>query len=164
MAKQITFYSELIMKNLILRDFYLKFNKAATASQSLFLLALRIYFGWSFFWSGLGKLQNIYGTAEAFASLGIFYPLFNAYAASLIELVGGACLLLGLGARLAAFALSIVMLVALYTAHYDALLNAYSAPEQLLTQLAFIYLCASLVVFAFGSGKASVDYLIEKKL
>jgi putative oxidoreductase len=150
------------MKNLIIRNFYLKFNKAVATLQSVFLLLVRIYFGWSFFWAGLGKLQNIYGTAEAFASLGIPYPLFNAYAASLIELVGGACLFLGLGARLAAFALSIVMLVALYTAHYDALLNIYSAPEQLLTQLAFIYLVASMIILIFGPGKASGDYLIEK--
>jgi putative oxidoreductase len=131
--------------------------------QSFFLLAIRLFWGSSFFMTGLGKLQNIPAITEYFAGLGIPFPLFNAYAASSVECIGGACLVLGLGSRLASLGLMGVMVVALLTADHEALVNAFDDPQKLITRLPFTYLYTSLVVFIFGPGKVSIDYLMEKR-
>lgn len=132
--------------------------------QSIFLLALRLFWGSSFFFSGLAKLQNIQSIADYFSTLGIPFPLFNAYAASLVECIGGACLFIGLGSRLASLGLATVMTVALYTAHHEAFVGAFEDPQKFITQLPFTYLMTSLIIFIFGPGKLSFDYLIEKRI
>lgn len=152
------------MKQSIFKRFYQLIIDVGSNLQSVFLLAIRLFWGGSFFMGGLGKFQNISSITEYFSSLGIPLPALNAYMASGIECIGGACLFLGLGARLGSLGLIVVMLVALFTAHHDALITAYDDPQKLITQLPFTYLMASLIVFIFGPGKISFDYLIENKM
>lgn len=152
------------MKGSFFKGFYQLIIDVGSNLQSVFLLAIRLFWGGSFFMTGMGKLQDISAIAEYFSSLGIPFPIFSAYAASFVECVGGACLFLGFGARLASLGLMVVMLVALATADRDALLGAYNDPQKLLTRLPFTYLFTSVIVFIFGPGKISVDYLIEKRI
>lgn len=152
------------MQQSIFRSFYQMIVNIGSNLQSLFLLAIRLFWGGSFFMSGLGKLQNIHGIAEFFSQIHIPFPLLNAYLVGVIECVGGACLFLGLGARLSALLLIIVMITALLTANFDSLSAAYDDPQKLITNTAFVYLFACLVVFIFGPGKVSIDYLLEKKI
>lgn len=142
--------------------FYQGLIDIGTFFQDWLLLAIRGYWGFSFFLSGLGKLLEIDPIISYFASLGIPFPEINAYVASWIEFLGGFCLLIGFAARLVSIPLALNMIVALLTAHLDAVKTIFSDPQNFIVQLPFNYLLAVLIVFAFGPGKISIDYLIEK--
>jgi putative oxidoreductase len=115
-----------------------------------------------FFFAGLGKLQDPQRVIDSFANLGIPLPTLSAYLVGLTELIGGACLVLGLASRLAALLLSIVMIVALFTAHFDGVKAAMQEPIAILKETPFPFLMALLVIFAFGPGKISLDYLLRR--
>jgi len=139
--------------------------KIGEALQSPLLLVIRLYWGWQFILTGRGKLMHLDKTARFFASLNIPAPKLNAIMAASTELVGGTLLLLGLFSRFAALALIGVMCVAYGTAEKEALMAIFSNPDKFLGADPFLFLYASVLVFAFGPGKLSVDALIgrEKK-
>lgn len=124
--------------------------------HSLFLLAIRLIWGWQFFQTGKGKLGNLDGVTTFFTSLHIPAPRLNAVMASTTECAGGLLLLLGLGGRLISFPLTIVMIVAYITAEkpgdFDEFVKATPFP----------FLFALLVVLFFGPGRFSVDYLLQR--
>lgn len=144
------------------KNCYLKIRSFGTVLQSILLLAMRIYWGGSFLLTGWGKWHNIPAISDYFSSLGIPFPTFNAYLVGSIECIGGFCLLIGLASRVASIPLICVMVVALLTEHHEALMNAWDDPQNLITQLPFNYLLTTLIVLAFGPGKISVDFLIQK--
>jgi putative oxidoreductase len=80
------------------------------------------------------------------------------------ETVGGLLLILGLASRLIAIPLTVVLCTAYATAHRAALLNIFDDPETFISQPPFNFLVMCLIVFAFGPGKYSLDYLIERKV
>lgn len=82
------------------------------------ILILRVVLGVAFIAHGYSKfaVNGIDGVAGFFMSIGIPAALLMAWIVSLVELLGGIALLLGVGTRLAAFLLSIVMIVAIFTA------------------------------------------------
>lgn len=135
------------------------------AFSHLFLLAVRLFWGWQFFTSGMGKLEDITPISDYFATLHIPFPLANAYLAGTTELLGGAFLLLGLFSRLISLPLIITMVVAFLTAELEATRNIFSDPITFIGRSPFTFLMASLIVFSFGPGLFSLDRLlgIEKK-
>ena len=141
---------------------YSLFSGGAASLQSLFLLLVRLYWGWQFYQTGWGKLNNLPHVIEFFTSLGIPAPALNACFVSSLEFVGGILLILGLGGRLVAMPLTIDMIVAYVTADRAALLSFFSKPEDFYNATPFTFLMASLIVLIFGSGRFSVDYLIER--
>ena len=141
---------------------YSLFEDSANSLQSLFLLFVRLYWGWQFCQTGWGKLHNLPHVIEFFTSLGIPAPALNAYFVSGLEFVGGIMLILGLGGRLIALPLTIDMIVAYVTADRAALLSFFSKPEDFYAAAPFTFLMASLIVLIFGSGRFSVDYLIGR--
>lgn len=130
--------------------------------QSLLLLAMRVYWGSSLMQSGWGKLHHIANISDYFSSLHIPYPTLNAYLVGGIECGGGFCLLIGLASRLAAIPVICVLTGAFLTEHYEALMNAWEDPQNLIVQLPFNYLLMALIVFAFGPGNLSIDFLLQK--
>ena len=136
-----------------------KYEQAADHLRSPLLLVMRLVWGWQFFGTGRGKLGNLDGTTEFFASLNIPAPRANALAAAVTECFGGLLLLVGFGARFAALALTFTMLVAYATAHRDSLGDL----DQFVVQAPFPFLLASLVVLAFGAGTFSVDGLLARR-
>lgn len=83
------------------------------------LFILRVGLGAIFLMHGLGKLvgppfagQGMAATTGFMASLGFPLPAVTAWLAMLVETVGGAALVLGSGARVAALLLAIEMVVA----------------------------------------------------
>lgn len=146
------------------KQLYQGLINAGTAFQDVLLLIIRLYWGYSFFSTGLGKLADVSTTVGFFETLNIPFPIANAYLVGTVECVGGLCLLLGFATRLAAIPLIATMLVALATAHKDALLDVWSNPYGLINQTPFTYLLAALIVFAFGPGRISVDALIKRSL
>jgi putative oxidoreductase len=131
--------------------------------QPVLLLVIRGWWGWSFFLTGKGKLMNLDQTAEFFGKLGIPAPKWNAIIAASTECGGGLLLLLGLGSRLVSVPLIFTMAVAYATAHREELGQIVSDTDKFTGANPFLFLLACLIVFAFGPGKLSLDYLIFKK-
>lgn len=129
--------------------------------QPVFLLAVRLFWGWQFFMTGLGKLGSIDTVAPYFDSLGIPLPYLNAYLAAGTEMAGGLFLLLGLLSRLVALPLMTTMIVALLTAHYDITSMIFEDPVAVTNLSAFTFLMAPLIIFVFGPGLFSLDHLLK---
>jgi putative oxidoreductase len=130
--------------------------------QSPLLLVIRLYWGWQFILTGRGKLLHLQKTTEYFTSLNIPLPKLNAIMASSTECTCGLLLLLGLFSRFASLALTCVMCVALWTAERAAVTSIFSDPDKFFGSDPFLFLYASVLVFAFGPGKISIDALIFK--
>src|SRR5271165_1247755 len=128
--------------------------------QSLFLLFVRLYWGWQFMQDGWGKLHNLPKVIEYFGSLGLPMPGPTAYFVSILELVGGLLLAIGLGSRLIALLLTGNMTIAYITGDREALLSIFSDPDKFSAAAPFTYLMASLIVLIFGPGRFSLDWLI----
>jgi putative oxidoreductase len=138
--------------------------RAAEKLQSPLLLAIRLYWGWSFFVTGKGKLFNLENTAEFFAGLGLPFPKLNAVLAGSTECFGGLLLLVGLCSRLISVPLAFTMLMAYITADREALLGIFSDPDKFLAADPFLFLLTALIILAFGPGVFSLDWLIARKL
>ncbi|NGX42390.1 MAG: putative oxidoreductase CatD [Chlamydiae bacterium] len=145
-----------------IRRFYCGIVDTGNFLQTFLLFAIRLYWGWSFYQAGWGKVNNIKPVIEYFGSLGIPYPEFLAPFVGWVECIGGLCLLFGFASRLVSIPLAINMIVALFTAHLTATLGMYNNPQRFINQLPFNYLLTSLIVFCFGPGLISVDYILGK--
>ena len=130
---------------------------ALTWVGHLFLLTIRITWGWQFFQTGKGKLGNIERVTGFFQKLHIPFPKLNAILAGSTECFGGLLLMVGLGSRLISLPLAFTMLIAYLTADRAALgsLDAFvkAAP--------FPFLMTSLIVLFFGGGLFSADKAVE---
>jgi putative oxidoreductase len=146
-----------------LQPIYEEFEKIAAWLQCPLLLALRLYWGGSFFLTGKGKLLNLDRTAEYFGSLNIPLPKLNAALAGGTECLGGLLLVIGLFSRAAAVPLVFTLGVAYATAERDSLQAIFRDPDKFTAATPFLFLFAVLVVLAFGPGKISVDYLWRRR-
>lgn len=86
-------------------------------------LAIRLYLVPVFWMAGTNKLSNIEATANWFGNpewgLGLPMPTLMAYLASITEVTGAVCLLLGLGVRYISLPLMVTMLMAIFFVHFD---------------------------------------------
>jgi putative oxidoreductase len=114
--------------------------------QSPLLLAVRVYWGWQFWQTGWGKLQDISKPIGFFTELGIPFPVFNAWFVSLLECFGGILLILGLASRLISIPLVIDMVVAYIAADREALKSIFSEPDKFYAAAPYTFLFASLIV------------------
>ena len=151
------------MKKIVetIMHFYMLFVSAVSHLQSPFLLVVRLYWGWQFYQTGLGKLMHIGKVIGFFTSLGIPFPAFNAYFVSCLECFGGVLLLLGLGSRLVALPLAFDMFVAYVTADREALLSFFSEPGKFYGADPYTFLFAALLILIFGPGRISLDHGIS---
>jgi putative oxidoreductase len=136
---------------------------AACSLQPVFLLAVRLYWGWQFAQDGWGKLHNLDKVTDFFTSLGLPAPGLTATFIGGLELVGGILLALGLGSRLIALLLTGNMLTAYITADREALFSVFSDPDKFYGASPYTYLFASVIVLIFGPGSFSVDAWLAKK-
>jgi len=135
-------------------------TKIGTWLQPVFLLIIRLYWGWQFFISGKGKLGDIQKVTNFFQSLGIPFPQVNAYLAGCTECFGGLLLLVGLGCRVTTVPLIFTMIIAYLTASPDAVKHIFSKPDDFVTADPFLFMLAAIIVFLFGPGPISLDGLI----
>jgi putative oxidoreductase len=147
-----------------MRTFYESLIEIGTKLQSYLLLIMRLYWGYQFFLTGMGKFHNFESVVTYFQSLHIPFAEANVYLVASIETAGGLLLLIGLGSRLIALPLITVLSVAFLTAHREALLNIFSNPDLFTSQAPFLFLFTCVTVFCFGPGKFSLDQLLAKKL
>jgi putative oxidoreductase len=132
--------------------------------KSPILLLCRLYWGGLFVAAGWEKLNNISQFAQFLETY--HFPLTHvmAYFAACSEFFGGLCLLLGFASRLAAIPLIITMLTAYLTVHVAAWNTFFKTPSLFIAEAPFNFLLTALIVLAFGPGRFSIDYMIEKWL
>ena len=134
--------------------------RVTSSLQSPFLLLIRVYWGWLFLQSGIGKFGHIDKVVSFFTDLGIPAPTLNAYFNASLETVGGILLILGLASRLISVPLLINMIVAYITADREAFTSFFSESGKFFAADPFPFLLVSLLILIFGPGKFSVDTLI----
>lgn len=131
--------------------------------QSPILLVLRVFFGISFMYAGMGKLQDIQKFYDYLVSLNIPYPEWGSWGVGLTEFIGGILLTMGFFSRFASFALVVVMSVAYATAHVESIHALTTDPKLFVSQPPFNFLATALLVWAFGPGYFSLDQFLLSK-
>jgi putative oxidoreductase len=135
----------------------------AAVLRPLFLLIIRLYWGWQFFQTGKGKLMNLEKVTNFFTSLHIPMPKANAILVGSTEMVFGLLLLVGIGGRVVPLPLIGLLVVAYLTSEQEALHDFFSHPDKFLTADPFLFLFAAVIIFIFGPGRLSLDALLAKK-
>lgn len=122
--------------------------------QSWGLLPLRVALGVVFFAHGWQKLFDfgVAGTADILGKLGIPLATVSAVVLIVIELAGGAAILLGVYARWAALLLAIEMCVAIPVARMG---GGFFTPYGYEFEMTLLGACVTLALI--GSGGASLD-------
>jgi putative oxidoreductase len=137
--------------------------KIGTCLQCPVLLLIRLAWGFQLAESGWAHLHNVEKTADFFKSLQIPFPVANVYLSGTTELVGGVLLMLGLFSRFISIPLLFNFCVAYLTASRPAIKELlHFSPDDFINDSAFPFLVTSLLILAFGPGKISLDYLLEK--
>ena len=142
----------------IYRYFHGRLTALGNCLQSPLLLLIRLFWGGSFFLTGMGKFMHMQKIVQFFESLGIPFAPFNALLTASVETIGGACLFLGLFSRLASIPLICTMIVAFLTAETEAVRMVFADPQNFIHRDPFSFLFASLLVFVFGPGAISFDF------
>ncbi|MES2742189.1 MAG: DoxX family protein [Pseudomonadota bacterium] len=127
---------------------------------SLMSLTIRCYIGWQFMKAGLVKVQDWSATLALFRDeyhVPLLAPEVAAYLGAGAELVLPVLLFAGLLTRPAALALFLVNALAVLS--YPQLFG-FECPAALNDH--FFWGAALLVVAAFGPGRVSLDYLLQK--
>lgn len=143
---------------------YAGFRRGASSLQSVFLLLVRLYWGWQFAQSGWGRLHHLPQATQFFASLHLPFPEATVVFVSTLEFVGGILLAIGLASRVIGLLLAIDMIVAYITADPEALHAIFSDPGKFYNADPYTFLFASLVVLIFGPGRFAVDWLLPRRL
>lgn len=136
-------------------------ERLASALAPYVLLLVRFVFGYGLLRAGLGKLQNLDAVTRFFAGLGIPAPGINAAVVGGLELVGGALLMLGLFTRTTAGVLTVVLLVALATAHGGEVGQFFKDPGAAIGAAPVVFLAALMALGVAGPGRFSLDTLIS---
>src|SRR5277367_97113 len=127
-----------------------------THLQSAFLFSIRLVWGVELFEACSGKLLHIDKPISYFTSLGIPFPVENAYLVGCTEMFGGIFLGLGLLSRVVAIPLIIDFIVAYITTEQDALRKLiHFDPDAFISADPFTYLLASVITLVFGPGAYS---------
>lgn len=121
---------------------------------SLLILALRLFFGVLFFTHGLDKLMNFNQLSETYPSVFGFGSYMTLMVSIFCEFCCSLFLICGFLIRITVIPMIISMAVAFFDIH-DAMF-----PEG---ELSLIYFIMFLILFFTGSGRYSVDYLINRK-
>ena len=142
-------------------------TRTAPLPTDIALVAARIALAWIFIYYGAGKLfgsfngPGLHRTALYFSNTAHLHPGgFFAVLGGVIELGAGVALALGLCSRLAGAALFGDMVMAMITVTWATGINSQTAPPGYQLNIALGVL--ALVVAIFGSGRFSLDALVER--
>ena len=125
------------------------------------LLLARVLTGAVFVAHGWQKLvtNGVDGTAAFFSTAGVPLPTLSAWAATLVELVGGAALVLGAAVPVVGALLAVDMLGAFLFVHAGRGVFVDAGGWELVGALGAV----SLTLAAVGAGRVSVDGLLERR-
>lgn len=123
---------------------------------SLFLLAMRLFFGLLMMSHGIQKLSHFQEMSLSFPDpLGVGGSM-SLGLAIFAELICSMGFVIGILYRLAMIPMMFTMAVAFFVIHVN---DAFSAKE-----LAFVYLGVFALMYVAGPGKFSVDYVVGSEL
>ncbi len=122
-------------------------------------LIARITVGYVFMLTGWGKLQHLDQVTEYFTTLGIPFAQIMAPFVAGLECFGGLFLIFGLLTRICGGGLAVTMIVAIISARLTDIdsLHTLLGYEETLYLVVFTWLAIN------GAGKASIDYILEKR-
>jgi putative oxidoreductase len=123
------------------------------ALQPIALLLLRVVLGIIFIWHGYPKLTHPNGMQGLFVQHGL--PAYFVTVAGVLEVFGGALIILGFLTRIATLLLAIEMAVAIWKVHSA---GGYVAVHNYEFPLVLAAACFALA--AVGAGRASIDYAL----
>lgn len=132
--------------------------------KSPIMFFIRWYWGWLFAIAGWDKLVNINSFAQSLEAFGFTPAYFHSYLVAYSELIGGACLIFGFASRLVALLSSVIVIVVYATLPLESLKNVVLSSSITSADVSIAFLLAMLTVVAFGPGRYSVDYLLEREL
>lgn len=142
------------------KKLYMTFSKIGDAFKPFSLLFARLIIAYGFYEPAMNKWSSIENVAEWFGSMGIPFPLLNAYMAATTEIIGVVLLTLGLFTRAISIPLIVVMIVAIVTVHLP---HGFSAGDNGF-EIPLYYMLFLFVFFANGAGKFSLDrYIFGEK-
>ncbi|MBD3723844.1 MAG: DoxX family protein [Flavobacteriaceae bacterium] len=144
------------MKKLI--AFNQNLGEKLSVAKDILLLLLRIILAIGFAGPAMMKLKDINSIAEWFENMEMPLPLLNAYLATYTEVFGFVFLAVGFATRIISIPLIIVMLVAIKTVHLE---NGFEAGNNGF-EIPLYYMIMLIVLFIYGPGKFSLDYLINR--
>lgn len=141
---------------MLFKNLYMEFSRLSEYAKSLALLFARLTIAYGFYEPAMMKFKDIGSVAEWFGSMGIPFPILNAYMAASTEALGVVLLTLGLLTRAISIPLIVVMIVAIVTVHLP---NGFSAGSNGF-EIPFYYMLFLLIFLTQGAGKFSLDRLI----
>lgn len=134
-------------------------NAALGRLSSLAPLVLRLAIGGVMAYHGIDKFRGgIGGVEEMFKMWQVPAPAVTAAAVAVIEIVAGLALLVGVGTRLAAAALSVVLLGAMLFVKID--LGIISSQPMPGAELDIALLAGQVALFLLGPGPLSADQAV----
>lgn len=139
---------------------YDKYVHVVEKLKSIVLLGIRGVLAYGFYGPAMMKAKDVSSITEWFESMGMPFPALNAYLSTITEVMGFVLLALGLGMRIITIPLIIVMIVAITTVHIE---NGFNASDNGF-EIPLYYILMLLTLLVYGSGKLSLDYLIDKKI
>jgi len=139
-----------------IKNLYMTLIKIGDFFKPLSLLFARLIVAYGFYEPAMNKWSGIENVAQWFGSIGIPFPLLNAYMAATTEITGVVLLTLGLFTRAISIPLIVVMVVAIVTVHLP---NGFSAGDNGF-EIPLYYMLFLFIFFANGAGRFSLDRLI----
>lgn len=141
--------------------------------QPWVLLALRLVVGFGFMAHGVAKWERgPEGFGRLLHQMGVPIPTVSAWAVTMVELLGGLAILLGVLVALASVPLIVTMLVAMFTVHLP---HGFSSVQTIgLTEagpafgppgyeINLVYIAALLVLAVMGPGPFSANTLMTRR-
>jgi putative oxidoreductase len=145
------------------------FRKLIATSDDFAPTIARLVLGIVFFAHGSQKMLGWFGGYGFHGTMGFFTQVMHipaplAFLAICAEFFGGLGLIVGLLGRVAAFGITIIMLVAIFTAHiqYGFFMNWSGQQKGEGFEYHLLAIALALVVTIKGSGALSVDRLLTK--
>lgn len=122
-------------------------------------LVLRVVLGGLFVWHGIDKFDSgIAMVEDMFTMWGVPAPAITATVVAVIEIVAGLALIVGVGTRIAAMALGVVMFGALYYVKLD--LGVISDGPMPGAELDLSLLAGLVALVILGPGRFSADQVL----
>lgn len=133
-------------------------------------LVLRVMLGIVFYFHGMQKLTTMYGGYGFTGTMGFFteklgIPAFFAFLAIMAEGIGWAGLISGLLTRVAAFGITVNMIVAVYMLHWQngIFMNWFGNQKGEGFEFHLLAIAIGIVLIIKGGGTLSVDHVLSDK-
>lgn len=141
-----------------MRTLYNKFLEGTGKLKDVPLFLFRWILAVGFFGPAMMKIKNLESVAEWFGSMNYPLPMVSASLAMVAEVAGVILLFLGFRTRIIAIPLIFVMMVAIFTTHIS---NGFAAGDNGF-EIPLYYALMLFALVVYGSGRYSLDHLLEK--